>query len=232
MAPSIEEWWAEIPPVTKALMIAAIGTTAVVSLGIVHPADLYLDTHAVVRHVQVWRLLTCFSFLGTIGIGWFLQLYIISKYGATLEKEYFRGATSRADFVFMLVFSASVLVLASLVVPGLYFLGPSLVTVLIYVWSRSDPHTPVTFFGFRFQAWQVPFLLMVFHVLMGGSALPDIVGILAGHAYYFSTTVVPRAYGVTLVKTPAFLIGQLAQEGPARAGMSWRRTGQGHRLAD
>lgn len=167
-----------------------------------------------------------------------------------------------ADFVFMLLFGAGVLILFSLLIPGMFFLGPALVTMLIYIWSRTDPLGAVVFFGFRFKTWQVispilirshsyynkdrrhfhpsfsadldvhhrvqlPFILMVFHTLLGGSIIMDLAGILAGHAYHFFKDIVPRVYNVDLIRTPAFIVSFFS-DAPTVAS-NWRNS-QGHRL--
>eukprot|EP00474_Spongospora_subterranea_P004261 CRZ04719.1 hypothetical protein [Spongospora subterranea] len=129
----------------------------------------------------------------------------------------------------MLLVGGAVLILVSLVVPGLYFLGASLVTYIIYVWSRKDPFGQATFFGFRFSIWQLPFVLMVFHVLMGGSVIPDLAGIFAGHVYHFSIDIVPKVYGLTVLKTPSFL-ASICGEASFSTGYGWRSSGPGYRL--
>jgi Derlin-2/3 len=116
-----------------------------------------------------------------------------------------------------------------MIIPGLYFLGPSLVTLMIYVWSRKDAYGQVTFFGFRFSMWQLPFVLMVFHVLLGGSVIPDIAGILAGHVYHFAADIIPKVYGITVIKTPSFLAAQFGDASPA-SSRPWRMAGTGYRL--
>lgn len=46
---------------------------------------------------------------------------------------------------------------------------------------------------------------MLLHVLLGGSLLYDLIGILAGHLYYFLDTIVPEKYGTRFLKTPSLL---------------------------
>jgi len=45
--------------------------------------------------------------------------------------------------------------------PFLYITGPSLVFMVLYVWSRKQPHEGVVFFGFQIQRWHFPFILLV-----------------------------------------------------------------------
>jgi len=41
---------------------------------------------------------------------------------------------------------------------------------------------------------------------MGGNIWMDLIGLAAGHIYYFLKEVVPAEYGYTLIKTPHFLL--------------------------
>lgn len=76
---------------------------------------------------------------------------------------------------------------------------------MLYVWSRKNPHQQVEFYGFAFQAWHFPFVMILVAVLLGGSPQQDIAGILAGHIYHYFADIVPRVYGVTLIRTPDFV---------------------------
>jgi Derlin-2/3 len=50
-----------------------------------------------------------------------------------------------------------------------------------------------------------PWALMGLHVLMGGSPIPDLVGIVCGHIYHYLDDYYPRLYGRRILKTPQFL---------------------------
>ena len=56
---------------------------------------------------------------------------------------------------------------------------------------------------------------------MGGDPTPNIVGIGAGHLYYFCVEVLPKTKGVEFIKTPEFLtasFGDGIPQRPARPG--------------
>jgi Derlin-2/3 len=77
---------------------------------------------------------------------------------------------------------------------------------MLYIWSKKDPDVIVNFwFGFQFKAYQFPFALIVFRVLMGSDIKDDIAGLLAGHLYYYLKEVLPKEYGYNLLETPQFL---------------------------
>lgn len=110
------------------------------------------------------------------------------------------------------------------------FLGTSLIFMILYVWSRRNPTQPVaiwgeqppihhslpglllltpTYFllaaGFSFEGLYLPWALIAFTVLIGGSPMMDFLGVVAGHLYYFLLEVLPATKGWTLLQTPAIL---------------------------
>jgi len=87
--------------------------------------------------------------------------------------------------------------------------------------------------GFVFQAWHFPFVLLLFAIVIGNSPVLDILGIVVGHLYYFLSDVVPRVYNYQILKTPEFMYRFLETNPAARAAAArpWMR-GQGHRLGD
>lgn len=114
-----------------------------------------------------------------------------------------------ADFAFCAIFGMFTIILISLAMPQL-ILGPSIVYYFIYVWSKRNPETPVSFmFGLRFKGFYVPFLFAALDLLMGASIIPHIAGIVAGHIFYFLVDVLPMQYGKKYLNTPQFLINWL-----------------------
>ena len=83
-----------------------------------------------------------------------------------------------------------------LIVPslGLPFLSSSLVFMLLYLWSRENPNANTSIMGFvTLKAFYLPWGMMAATAMMGGSVLPDFLGVIAGHLYYFLTVLQPRA---------------------------------------
>ena len=57
------------------------------------------------------------------------------------------------------------------------FLGEALTTMIVYIGCRRNPYVVYNFFGlFRFQAPYLPWILVLFSVLFGGSVAVDLVG--------------------------------------------------------
>ena len=109
----------------------------------------------------------------------------------------------------MMLFGALVLS-----VLGGYFLkipvlSSALVFMILYVWSRRNPETPMNFFGFRFKGFYIPWVMLAFSVLIGNSPVMDLLGIAAGHLYFFLQDVLPETSGALggtrLLITPRFM---------------------------
>ncbi len=109
----------------------------------------------------------------------------------------------------MLLVGMMTILIMDLCVPfafGSFWHGPSLIFMMLYLWSKQNQNTPVSLFGvINLQAVYLPFALLALDVVQGGSPKSGIVGILAGHVYYFLTDVYPRANGRQFIKTPQWL---------------------------
>jgi Derlin-2/3 len=129
------------------------------------------------------------------------------QYGAAYEAAKF--GSNIADAITMLGVGMGSIMALDLVLPSIFgaaIHGPSLIFMLIYLWSKQNPNSMVSFFGLiQFQAVYLPFGLLAIEFVQGASPVTGILGILAGHVYYFLTDVYPRAYGRTLIQTPTWL---------------------------
>ena len=116
MAGTPEEWFRSLPPVTRAYLVAALLTTTSFALGLIDIMNLVLIPQLVWQKFQVWRLVTCFIFLGKFSFSFIINLMILVRYSAALEQNPYcttpratQGST--ADFVYMLMLGALVLLL-------------------------------------------------------------------------------------------------------------------------
>jgi len=113
-----------------------------------------------------------------------------------------------ADTTWMLAVGAAVLLLAGTLL-RLYFLASPLFFMVIYVWSRRHPEEQTSFYMFRVPAAYLPWVMIGFTFVIGDDPTPDLLGIAAGHIYYFVQQVLPDMEtplkGWRLLKTPHFL---------------------------
>lgn len=199
------EFYKSLPPITKGYLTACVVATAAFHLGIYHPAHIALVYKLVFSNFQVWRLFTNFFFLGKFSMNFGIRLLMIARYGVQLEKGPFERRT--ADFLWMMIFGAlSLLVLSAIPMLSSPFLGISLVFMLLYLWSREFPNAQVNIYGLvALKAFYLPWAMLALDVIFGSPIVPDLMGIIAGHIYYFLTVLHPLAGGKNILKTPSWI---------------------------
>ena len=80
--------------------------------------------------------------------------------------------------------------------PPIRFLGSSLTFMLVYVWSKRNRDVQMRFMQmFNFTAPYLPWVLLAFSVLLHNNAVVDLMGIGAGHLYFFLEDVYPQLQG-------------------------------------
>lgn len=207
-----DQWYKNLPILTRIGLTTFFITTVLVQLEILNPQLIALNWQLVINKLQIWRLLTSVCFFGKFSFGFMFQLYFFSSYGSKLESnEIF---AQPGDYLFFLITVIIFLDAISLILAwptGMPTLGPSLVFAIIYYWSRREPYAQLSFFSFGIKGYQFPFALMFFQMLMGGSIWGDLMGLAAGHLYYFLRDVVPQEYGRTLIRTPQFMNDLMAK---------------------
>nr|CCA16495.1 Der1like family putative [Albugo laibachii Nc14] len=233
MARSIESWYYSMPEITRFYLSVIFMTTALSTFGVLNPKNLYLDYELVWERFQIWRLVTCFIYLGGFSFNILMQLMILVNYSSRLEEAPFQGGGGpTADYAFMLFFGAVVMWITAIFL-DFPFLGPALIFMIVYVWSRRNATTPVAIWGFQFEGLYLPWALIAFTVLIGGNPIMDICGVVAGHLYYFLLEVLPELKGWRVLQTPQIFIKLFPpaihpaapQSGPQYTWGSGRRLG-------
>jgi Derlin-2/3 len=222
----LEEWWKEMPPVTRSYVSLSVVTTAAVALEVITP----------LKHGHVWRPVTNFFYFGNLNLDFLFHMFFLYRYCKMLEINSFRGRTS--DFLYMLLFG-SVLLLAISPLTSILFLGPSLTFMMVYVWARRNSQQVMNFLGvLSFRAPYLPWVLLLFSFVLGSSPAMDMLGVFAGHVYYFLADVYPQMSGVRLLATPgvlAFMCGDvdtysgddhIVQDPPNQGGRAHRAPNQ------
>ena len=205
-----EEWFNSIPPVTRTWFVLALGTTCLATVKMLSPMSIVFIPEMILERYEVWRLFTCFFFFGPFGLPFVFNLYFLVNYSKALELNPYpttaravQGGT--ADYVFTLLF-CSAFMLAFAWYFQVMMPGPMLVFSVLYIWSRRNPENPMQFWGFRFKGIHLPWVLLVFGILMGNSPVNDLIGIAVGHIYFFVVEVLPLKYGRDFINTPEWLI--------------------------
>ncbi|KAL9224092.1 hypothetical protein vseg_000161 [Gypsophila vaccaria] len=217
------EWYNSLPPISKGYGTLCLAFTTAVQLGLLKPYYIAWLPSLAFKKFQLWRLLTNFFFLGPFSVNFGIRLLMVARYGVQLEQGPFDRRT--ADFLWMMIFG-TVTLLALTIFPYFdsAFLGVSLVFMLLYVWSREFPTSNVNIYGlFTLKAFYLPWVMLALDVIFGSPLGPDLLGIVAGHLYYFLTVLHPLAGGKNILKTPLWvrrIVARLRLGSPAtnRAG--------------
>ncbi|KAI4902136.1 hypothetical protein NFI96_027319 [Prochilodus magdalenae] len=181
---TFQQEYLQIPVVTRTYTTACVLTTAAVvskkpvlwifltQLELITPFQLYFNPDLILKHYQVWRLVTSFLFFGPVGFNFLFNMIFLYRYCRMLEEGSFRGRT--ADFVFMFLFGGLLMTIFGMFV-SLVFLGQAFTIMLVYVWSRRNTNVRMNFFGLlNFQAPFLPWVLMGFSLLLGNSIIVDL----------------------------------------------------------
>eukprot|EP01114_Cavostelium_apophysatum_P015820 TRINITY_DN4394_c0_g1_i1.p1 TRINITY_DN4394_c0_g1~~TRINITY_DN4394_c0_g1_i1.p1 ORF type:complete len:244 (-),score=21.19 TRINITY_DN4394_c0_g1_i1:89-820(-) len=210
---NFEEWYKGMPVITRSFMTGCFLTSLAVYLDLVSPMALYLNFPRITQHMELWRLVTNFFFFDTFGLNFVFHMFFMVRHSKLLEEGSFRGRTG--DFLFLYIFGSVLLLIidyllfigpAGLPKMTAMFLAPSLAFVVVYVWSRRNPHVQLSFLGlFNFNAPYLPWVIIGFALLLNHSPTADILGVIVGHIYYFLEDVYPQTTGRRLLKTPGFL---------------------------
>lgn len=207
----LDEWYKSLPIVTRSYVTLAFLTTAGCSLEIITPFNVYFNSKLIMAG-EVWRLLTNFFYFGNLGVDFVFHMFFLLKYCKSLEEGSFRGRS--ADFLWMLLLGGTLMTAVAPVV-NIQFLGSSLTFMMVYVWGRRHQYVNLSFLGvFNFTAPYLPWVLLAVSLVLGQSPVVDLLGMAAGHVYYFLEDVYPRMTGRRPLKTPGFVKALFPQDEP------------------
>lgn len=85
----------------------------------------------------------------------------------------------------------------------IYLLGEILVFAFLYLICRYEPDRVFRLlWGFEVKAVHLPFVIMGFGVLQGGSIVGNLIGLAIGESAYLAKETVPEKYGYDLLSPP------------------------------
>ncbi|XP_027204081.1 derlin 1 [Dermatophagoides pteronyssinus] len=214
----IKQWFMSIPVITRYWFGLSFVIPVLGRIGLFNPYHMFMTKDAIWK-LELWRPFTG-TFYYPIGPGtgfhYLINLYFLYQYSKNLETSEFVGKP--ADYLFMLIFNWSSLVLMA-VFMNIYLLMDPLILSVLYVWCQLNKETIVSFwFGTRFKAQFLPWVLLGFNMILGGGGFFEILGILTGHLYYYVKYVYPRDQGGSeLITTPSILYRFLPSYTPMRS---------------
>lgn len=192
----------------------ALVTTLAGNLGVISPMNFVFNLNAIKNDFQVWRVLTCFLYVGAFEFNTLISIYLLVQFSKQYEKggPFNTGAGGgTADYAFALLFAMIVmLVTAPVVRRYLIPLGSiytkNLIYYVLYIWSKRNPTAQANIWGIPVPSIYLPFAYVALTLFMGNPIHFMLHGIGIGHIYYFLVDVVPTVYGKDVLHTPQFFI--------------------------
>lgn len=180
----LEQWFFEMPVCTRWWMTAVVSASLLVQCRLINPFQLFYSVRTVFVRSQYWRLLTTFLYFGPLNLDLLYHIFFLQRYSRLLEES---SGRNPAHFSWLLVFASSALLVLAPVL-GMAFLGSALSSTLIYIWSRKNPDTMLSFLGLLvFKAPYLPWVLLAFSLVMHGTVPKDeMCGIVVGHGELLS----------------------------------------------
>ncbi|XP_026863014.2 derlin-1 [Electrophorus electricus] len=203
----IGDWFKSIPFITRYWFTGSIVVPLIGKLGLISPVYLVLWPEAFFHKFQIWRPISSTLYFpvgpGT-GFLYLVNLYFLYQYSTRLETGAFDGRP--ADYIFMLLFNWICVVITGLMIDMQLLMIPLIMSVL-YVWAQLNREMIVSFwFGTRFKACYLPWVILGFNYIIGGSIVNDLIGNLVGHLYFFLMFKYPMDLGGRcFLSTPQFL---------------------------
>ncbi|KAK7505872.1 hypothetical protein BaRGS_00003143 [Batillaria attramentaria] len=203
----IGDWYRGIPQITRYWFTGSVVVPIASRLGLLNPMWLILTLEHFIYKFQIWRPVTAALFYpisGPRGFHYLMNLYFLYSYSTRLETGVFDGRP--ADYLFMLLFNWICLVIVGLVADLMILMDPLVLSVL-YVWCQLNKDMIVQFwFGTRFKAMYLPWVLFAFNLIIGSGGMMELFGIVVGHLYFFLMFKYPQDFGgARLLSVPSIL---------------------------
>lgn len=203
----IGDWFKSIPTITRFWFVGSVALPFIGKFGFISPMYLVLFPRDFFNKFQLWRPLTAtlyFPVVPTTGFLYLVNLYFLYHYSSRLETGVFDGRP--ADYLFMLLFNWICIVITGLIMDMQLLMIPMIMSVL-YVWAQVNRDVIVSFwFGTRFKAFYLPWVILGFNYIIGGSFVNELIGNLVGHLYFFLMFKYPMDLGGrSFLSTPQIL---------------------------
>ncbi|KPJ19732.1 Derlin-1 [Papilio machaon] len=164
-----KDWYYSVPFFTRYWLSFTIILSLIGRFGIINYGYLVLDFYPFINQFQIWRPLTALFFYpigpGT-GFHFLINCYFLYNYSQRLETGIFAGKP--ADYFYMLLFNWACCVVIGILVNLPILMDPMVLSVL-YVWCQLNKDVIVSFwFGTRFKAMYLPWVLLAFNLVLSG----------------------------------------------------------------
>mmetsp|Transcript_29445 Transcript_29445/g.66677 ORF Transcript_29445/g.66677 Transcript_29445/m.66677 type:complete len:202 (+) Transcript_29445:17-622(+) len=183
------------PPITKAFIFISLLFNAASFAKIYSGLDLLLNFELILNYHQYWRIFTHLFYFGQIGLKAFFYLFFFSRYSKALESLSFQN--NAFEYLYLLILGNSFLMFLKLFVKEATFLGPGLTFMVVYLWGKKNSQQQINLINLiHIKGSSLPMILMASSWLLKQRTLKlDLMGVIAGHFYYYFSEVYPRFNG-------------------------------------
>lgn len=178
-------YYKSIPIVSRVLFTISIGLTVLTYLDIISPYNLVFSLPHI-KKLEIWRAVTSFFYLGPATLDTLVHHFFMLKYCVMLEE----AEHNPADFLYLIMVGMGLIITGATLL-GMSKLSSALSTYIIYIWSKRNPQIIVQYMGiFSIPAYYIPWIMFIFSSISEkGLPLNDLVGVVAGHFYFYFKTV-------------------------------------------
>uniref|UniRef100_A0A7S2YDG2 Derlin n=1 Tax=Entomoneis paludosa TaxID=265537 RepID=A0A7S2YDG2_9STRA len=234
-----DSWFKSLPVITKYWFGASLVVTLAVNFQVIPGGQIVFFWDAIQSKFEVWRLLTCFLYVGKFEFNTLIALMLLVQFSERYEKggPFNTGAGGgTADYAFMMMLLMTFTLLSY---PLMMFVAPippifarNMIYGVLYTWSKRNPTSQASIWGIPVPSIYLPFAYIAMTVFMGGAYMDMLHGMAVAHLYYFLVDVVPQVQGKDFLVTPQFLIdqfgvGQYQAPAPAAAAPAAGRPNMG-----
>lgn len=197
-------WYRSLPLFTRYWLTLTVGFTLAGRFHLFKPQQLILLYEPIISNFQLWRPITALFYYPlspSTGFHFLINCYFLYSYSLRLERGQFEGRP--ADYLFLLTFNWMTCVILALLLEVPLLMDPMVLSVL-YIWCQLNKDVMVSFwFGSRFKAMYLPWVLLGFNAIVMGGAIMELLGIVVGHVYFFLMYKYPQELaGPRLISTP------------------------------
>ena len=213
----LKTFYFQMPPITRyyltSIFITATIATYFKSLQILI-YYIFLDYELALKSFQIWRLFTNVFFIGGFSTS-FLFFVVIIYMNFKNQEQTVITLRAYATFIMMIVYLLIFLNIINIFSSKIFgfkvgfTLAQQLILSFIYINSKREPQKIVTLYFFRMKNCYFPYALILLNIVSGGGIYDNIIGIIAGNAYYVLADVLPVSKNLKLLKTPKFLVDLL-----------------------
>ena len=125
----------------------------------------------------------------------FFIFFFFSRYSKALESFSFQGRGF--EYLYLLLTGNSLLLLMKLFVREATFLGSGLTFMVVYIWGKKNAQQQINLVNLiHIKGSSLPLILMTSSWFLRQKTLKsDIMGVIAGHLYFYLEEIYPRLNG-------------------------------------